>query len=707
MMENQELIFALDIGTRSVIGVVGYAEKNGLHVLAIERQDHGTRAMVDGQIQDIGLVSSAAMAVKERLEKKVGQPLHAVCVAAAGRSLKTQRAEYEIILPDIQTLDSELIARLETGAINRAEQAFDENGEESDRLYYLVGYSVTGYELDHYPMSTLLDHRGKQIKASVIATFLPSEVVESLCTSMRKAGLEVASLTLEPIAAMNLIIPPQLRLLNLALVDIGAGTSDIAVSQDGSVVGYTMATVAGDEITETLMKQYLLDFDTAEQVKLAISTGQQITFQDILGIEHSVSADEVEQATEASARVLCQEICAGVRALNGGAPSALFLVGGGSQLAKLREYVEQEMEMEPSRVAVGSANLRTLVWTDDEQYDIKSPDLATPLGIALSAAQQLTGSGLHILVNGHRANLFRSERLSIRDVLMMNGYRYRDFIGRSGRSVAFTVDGERRVIRGTQSIPAELMRNGEPAALSDHVHAGDSICFTPAVSGEDANPALGDIIPELSDDIAWVAEKQLAIGFVAQVNGQFVSRDTVLVSGDAVETFRIDTLDDLLTAYGIEGPVMRNGKPCTGSELLVPEDHIVCGEAAKWDSTIMQAGQEAEQTTEIESQPVEKTTEPQPIAAQEMPEPQQTESKETNVLYVVLNDQPLKLPITTQHPVYHLMDLLEHTEIDFQNLTQEVCLEINGQEASFQQQLRFGDHVHIYEKPRQENFERL
>ncbi len=707
MMENQELIFALDIGTRSVIGVVGYAEKNGLHVLAIERQDHGTRAMVDGQIQDIGLVSSAAMAVKERLEKKVGQPLHAVCVAAAGRSLKTQRAEYEIILPDIQTLDSELIARLETGAINRAEQAFDENGEESDRLYYLVGYSVTGYELDHYPMSTLLDHRGKQIKASVIATFLPSEVVESLCTSMRKAGLEVASLTLEPIAAMNLIIPPQLRLLNLALVDIGAGTSDIAVSQDGSVVGYTMATVAGDEITETLMKQYLLDFDTAEQVKLAISTGQQITFQDILGIEHSVSADEVEQATEASARVLCQEICAGVRALNGGAPSALFLVGGGSQLAKLREYVEQEMEMEPSRVAVGSANLRTLVWTDDEQYDIKSPDLATPLGIALSAAQQLTGSGLHILVNGHRANLFRSERLSIRDVLMMNGYRYRDFIGRSGRSVAFTVDGERRVIRGTQSIPAELMRNSEPAALSDHVHAGDSICFTPAVSGEDANPALGDIIPELSDDIAWVAEKQLAIGFVAQVNGQFVSRDTVLVSGDAVETFHIDTLDDLLTAYGIEGPVMRNGKPCTGSELLVPEDHIVCGEAARWDSTIMQAGQEAEQTTEIESQPVEKATEPQPIAAQEMPEPQQTESKETNVLYVVLNDQPLKLPITTQHPVYHLMDLLEHTEIDFQNLTQEVCLEINGQEASFQQQLRFGDHVHIYEKPRQENFERL
>ncbi len=696
MTENQELIFALDIGTRSVIGVVGYAEKNGLHVLAVERQDHGTRAMVDGQIQDISLVSGAAMAVKERLEKKVGQPLHSVCVAAAGRSLKTQRADYEIILPDVQTLDSELIARLETGAINRAEQAFDENGDESDRLYYLVGYSVTGYELDHYPMTTLLDHRGKQIKASVIATFLPSEVVESLCTSMRKAGLEVASLTLEPIAAMNLIIPPQLRLLNLALVDIGAGTSDIAVSQGGSVVGYTMATVAGDEITETLMKQYLLDFDTAEQVKLAISSGEQITFQDILGVEHSISADEVEQATEESARVLCQEICAGVRALNGGAPSALFLVGGGSQLTKLREYVEQEMQMEPSRVAVGSANLRKLVWTDEEICDLTSPDLATPLGIALSAAQQLTGNGLHILVNGKRANLFRSERLSIRDVLMMNGYRYRDFIGRTGQSVSFMLNGERRVIRGTQSSPAELTRNGEAATLSDHVHAGDSICFTPAISGTDASPRLCDILPELSDETVWLADEQVPMGLVAQINGQFVPRDTALVSGDEIDTLRLDTIDDLLAAHGAEGmPVLRNGIPCSGAEILTPEDRIVYGEAARWNQVVMQAGQDEEKEAESDTVPQKHT-----VMSEEPMQQIQTVAGHTEMLSVLLNDRPLQLPITKERPVYYLMDLLEHTEIDFQNLNQEVCLEINGQEASFQQRLYSGDSVRIYERPR-------
>ena len=105
----------------------------------------------------------------------------------------------------------------------------------------------------------------QHLEAAVVATFLPSEVVDSLYAVMQKAGLEVASMTLEPIAALNAAIPADLRLLNLALVDIGAGTSDIAVCRDGSVVGYTMATVAGDEITEALMRACLVDFPTAER----------------------------------------------------------------------------------------------------------------------------------------------------------------------------------------------------------------------------------------------------------------------------------------------------------------------------------------------------------------------------------------------------------------------------------------------------------
>ena len=89
-------------------------------------------------------------------------------------------------------------------------------------------------------MTSLEGHTGQVLEAAVVATFLPSEVVDSLYAVMVEAGLEVASLTLEPIAALNAAIPEDIRLLNLALVDIGAGTTDIALCRDGGVVGLSL-----------------------------------------------------------------------------------------------------------------------------------------------------------------------------------------------------------------------------------------------------------------------------------------------------------------------------------------------------------------------------------------------------------------------------------------------------------------------------------
>ncbi|MEI3363414.1 MAG: cell division FtsA domain-containing protein [Oscillospiraceae bacterium] len=84
-------------------------------------------------------------------------------------------------------------------------------------------------------------------------------------------------------------IPAELRSLNLALVDIGAGTTDIAVCRDGSVVGYTMVTLAGDEITEALMRAFLVDFRTAEEIKRDLwRDGADLHYTDILGGEHQL-----------------------------------------------------------------------------------------------------------------------------------------------------------------------------------------------------------------------------------------------------------------------------------------------------------------------------------------------------------------------------------------------------------------------------------
>ena len=83
--QDNDLIFALDIGTRSIVGVVGRAVGDRLKVLDIEMAEHGKRAMMDGQIDDIQQVGSLARTVTERLEGRIGVKLERVCVAAAGR----------------------------------------------------------------------------------------------------------------------------------------------------------------------------------------------------------------------------------------------------------------------------------------------------------------------------------------------------------------------------------------------------------------------------------------------------------------------------------------------------------------------------------------------------------------------------------------------------------------------------------------------
>ena len=510
--QDQSLIYALDIGTRSIIGVAGRVSDERLEVLAIEKEEHGRRAMLDGQIEDIEQVAKVARRVTERMEAKLGCKLTRVCVAAAGRALRTERGRYAMDLPQVQRIGSDIISQLESGAVSDAESRLSEEPD-PQRRSYLVGYTVSGYLLDRYPLATLKDHNGQQLEAEVVATFLPSEVVESLYTVMEAAGLEVASLTLEPIAALNAVIPADLRLLNLVLADIGAGTTDIAICRDGAVVGYTMATTAGDEITETLMRRFLIDFATAERMKMQINEPS-VAYRDVLGFEQSVAGTEIQETLQGAAKSLAQEIAQRVTDINGAPPSAMFLAGGGSKLLGLKA-----LGMDQRRVALAGNNYDISAFS--REYEINDPEYATPLGIAVSAGLGLISDSYRIMLNGKPAKLFRSGSLTVLDLLMMNGYTSADLVGRTGRSLSVTVDGQRLTFRGESAAPCVLRRNGEDARPSALVYAGDSIEFTPAVPGASAQRTPGDL---LGADYA---------GGVL-INGRPASLDTPLRSGDQV-----------------------------------------------------------------------------------------------------------------------------------------------------------------------------
>ena len=492
MVENKEqLVYALDIGTRSIVGMVGESYGGKLKVLAVEVAEHTERSMADGQIDNIRQVAELARTVTKRLEERLGVELKKVCVAAAGRSLQTQKGEFRLEFDEEQVVTQDLIGRLEAGAVSNAEEGLQKNGEVWQRLF-LVGYTVAQYRLDNYPLNNPLDHKGNKVEVDIVATFLPGEVVESLYSAMKMADLQIVSVTLEPIAAMNAAIPAELRLLNLALVDIGAGTTDIAVCRGGSVVGYTMATIAGDEITEAVMRAFLVDFATAETIKRGMKQGSSVTYRDILGFDNEVRYDDFLAAIQEPMDRLAQAIAKQVMEVNTMLPSAVFLAGGGSKLEGLREKVASSLGMDERRVAIAGNNFEKSAFS--EAVDLQNPEYTTPLGIAISAGLGLLNDNYLITLNGEQAKLFRSGVLTVQDVLLMNGYTYHDMIGRSGRNLSVVLDGRRVTLRGEPAVPAVLTVNGQECSIATVINAGDEITFIPARRGQDVHKTLRELL---------------------------------------------------------------------------------------------------------------------------------------------------------------------------------------------------------------------
>ena len=203
--------------------------------------------MLSGRIHGIDAISKTINAVKLELEEKLGSALKEVCIAAAGRVLKTVNVTATHQFEQDTVITDEMIHSLDLLGIEEAYKEIRKTDHTQVYNYYCVGYSNVKYYLNDYMMLSIEGHKGSKISAEILATFLPEEVIDGLYKAIELAGLSVVNLTLEPIAAMEVAIPENIRLLNLALVDVGAGTSDISITKDGSIIGFGMIPFAGDE----------------------------------------------------------------------------------------------------------------------------------------------------------------------------------------------------------------------------------------------------------------------------------------------------------------------------------------------------------------------------------------------------------------------------------------------------------------------------
>ncbi|OIU70872.1 cell division protein FtsA [Rossellomorea aquimaris] len=570
-MYTLQKIFSLDIGTRSVVGII-LEEKDGkYHVSDIEVEEHKERAMLDGQIHDVPAVSTVISSIKKKLEEKHG-PLHKVCVAAAGRALKTEKSHSSFSIKGKPLLKKEDILHLELSAVQKAQaQAAKEVSDAKSYHYYCVGYSVLYYRLDGEEIGSLIDQQGEEAGVEIIATFLPRVVVESLLAALSRGGLEMEALTLEPIAAINVLIPPSMRRLNVALVDIGAGTSDIALTNKGTVTAYGMVPTAGDEITEALSDALLLDFPLAERAKRELHQSESITVTDILGFESDFPVEEVVEKIHPSIVQLAERISHEILLLNNQKPpQAVMLVGGGSLTPSLNVELARFLNLPDNRVAVrGIEAIQNLAFSD---LPAGGPELVTPVGIAI-AAKQAPVQYVTIHVNDQPIRLFEVKDLTIGDGLLAAGQTISKLYGKPGSAFFITVNGQEVTLPGGYGYPPEILKNGKSASVEDPLMNHDRITVIKGNDGPAPNVKIRDLLDHAPDKEIVINEKEHTLSPLLLRNGKNASMDDTIEDGDSIHYELKETIVDTLRKLGYD-ELLEACKPfrltINGKETFIP-----------------------------------------------------------------------------------------------------------------------------------------
>ncbi len=740
MQTGEELVFGLDIGTRNVVGTVGYRIGKEFIVLAQYSTEHETRAMLDGQIHDIGRVGNTIRLVKEALEEQIGKKLTSVCIAAAGRVLKTVTTNIEYEFETESVVLAEDVHTLDLLGIEKAQAILKEKND-TNYKFYCVGYSVVKYYLNGEIFSNLIGHKAEKISEDIIVTFLPEDVVDGLYAAVGIAGLTVANLTLEPIAAIDIAIPENYRMLNIALVDVGAGTSDISVTKDGSIIAYGMIPLAGDEITELIVQKYLVDFQMAEHIKLASTVEEEIEYTDIMMLKHTIKAEEVWELTENIVDRITTDVADKIKELNGDQTvSATFIVGGGGKIHGFETMLAEKLELPYERVALrGEEVLQEVTF---EQPEIKKdPLLVTPIGICLNYFDQ-KNSFIMVHFNGERIKLYDNNKLTIVDAAMQAGFPNEYLFPKRGKEINFTVNGSPRIARGEAGESAIVKVNDKITNINAPLIANSYITVEPSTAGEAAKVTIADITDYTQGTVNFIVNgKNIHCPKFVEVNGSIEMSSYEIKEGDAVETRNFYTIGQLAEFMDVEidtdHEILVNNRPADlntlvyenftvewvadareTDELTEAEDtsveegsqqeiDMLKEQAATGAENSSQADGSSQQTAGVQtdvSQENNKIAEGQtdPKTAQdaiEKPEEQAAEDTKADTtenagIWVIVNGERV---ILTGKAEYIFVDIFNVIDFDLTvSKGRSIVTKVNGTDAAYMQKLNNGDVIEIY-----------
>ncbi len=338
---KEKYIVALDIGTEYVKALIARstADSENLEIIGVGKSHQKLTDMQSGAISDIaGVVENCDKALSEA-EEQAKVSARSVVIGIAGELVKGMTNTVKIsrkdptIPIDAEEMDK-IITLVQQKSENRAKQqlAYELGGKNVD--VRLVNSALVSIEIDGYPISNPIGFQGRDVVIGLYTAFAPMIHIGALEKTAQELDLDLIAVAAEPFAVSRAVIgnDPNQN-LSAILMDVGGGTTDIAVINEGGVQGTKMFGIGGRAYTRSIERELGITFDQAEKIKLNLSSNQIPTQKRPI----------IELALEKTADTWVSGVELGLSEFDklDNLPYRMFLCGGGSSLDLLLDTLEQ------------------------------------------------------------------------------------------------------------------------------------------------------------------------------------------------------------------------------------------------------------------------------------------------------------------------------------------------------------------------------
>lgn len=330
---------ALDVGTEFAKALVFEIDEQGRGVVrGVGRKRQGLSHMQSGTVADIAAVVDNCSVALQEAEEMAGFRPSRVVIGIAGELVKgfTTTHSQERRKPDQPINEAELqklIDGVQREALRDAERAITWETGLPNVDVRLVHAAVTSSQIDGYPVSNPVGFQGRHVRISIFNAFAPLVHLGALQTVASQLDLELVAIVAEPYAVARVLGGEQVQKQGALFIDVGGGTTDVALVRQGGIEGTRMFALGGRAFTKSLADQLDLPFARAEAVKVDHARG--LPVDDADGVERILVEDTAVWA--AGVELVLEELANGDLL-----PGRIYVCGGGSRLPHLTRALGED-----------------------------------------------------------------------------------------------------------------------------------------------------------------------------------------------------------------------------------------------------------------------------------------------------------------------------------------------------------------------------